>query len=96
MYSNYYTLDVEEFSKELSFSYFQKLSSYFKYLNDFTSLISEKQQQDIYNTLYPLSDKWNKQIASGKFSMVIDYVNEHKLNGLQKNFAILVEKLKND
>lgn len=96
MYSNYYTLDVEEFSKELSFSYFQKLSSYFKYLNDFTSLITEKQQQDIYNTLYPLSDKWNKQIASGKFSMVIDYVNEHKLNGLQKNFAILVEKLKND
>ena len=74
----YFNLDNKDFIKQLMFAYFQKISSYFSYFHDYKSFADEKQQAEIYKTIYLISNDGVEQINS--IQQKIDFFIKNKQN----------------
>lgn len=70
----FYSLNNLDFKKELQFAYFQKMNSYFKYIQDFSSLLTDIQQANVHATLYPLSNVWVNETTS--FNQMLEYAKD--------------------
>lgn len=89
--SIYYSIDNEDFLKELSFAYFQKISSYYDYLTDFSKFTEEKNQKKIHDTIFSLSDKWIDNTQW--FNAMLEYAEKHISDSAMKQFTLLKENL---
>lgn len=84
----YFTLDDENFKKQLQFAYFQKMSSYFKYIQDFSNLLTDIQQSNVHETFHCLSNLWGTNTTS--YNTMLEYAH-WKINAQSYQ---LLEKLK--
>jgi len=50
------------------------MNSYFKYIQDFSSLLTDIQQANVHTTLFPLSNVWVNETTS--FNQMLEYAKD--------------------